>query len=234
MLHKASFSVLITQAPSENLHGTRADNPKFTQKWSFLCEKNIFCWIGMCVVFPFWQLWWSMIITIRFCWEEWVRKEKLLNWFVLLPAKHAVGLCNISQEIRHQEERWWTIFYLISQLCSWLAEQEAKDVLHFFPVVNIVSFLKLHCRGDAQLGRKCLLAVGNWNSSSQPGWNFILVIRRWKAMCYLWAVILLLWNSGSALPAVQGWEYATSWPSAQIVNLPFNILLSVSSQSFCL
>lgn len=52
----------------------------------------------------------------------------------------------------------------------------------------------------------------------KQGWNFILVIRRWKAMCYLWAVILLLWSSSSALPAVQGWEYASSWPTAQIVN----------------
>lgn len=149
MLYKTSFSVLITQALSENLCGARSDNPNFTQKWKFLCEKNICYWIGMCVFFPFWQLWWSMIMTIQFCWEEWVKKEKLLNWFVLLPAKHAVGLCNISQEIRHQEERWWTFFSLVSQLCSWLVEQEMKDVLSFFSVVNIGLIFK------AALQRRC-------------------------------------------------------------------------------
>lgn len=43
-----------------------------------------------------------------------------------------------------------------------------------------------------------------------------------------------MWNGGSALPVVRGWEYVTAWRGARTVNLSRNILLSVSSQSFCI
>lgn len=92
----------------------------------------------------------------------------------------------------------------------------------------------LHHRQEAALlGKEHLLVVGNWNGSSQPGPKLCGGHVKMKDG-YLWAVIVLVWNGGSALPVVQGWEYVTAWRGARTVNLSRNILLSVSSQSFCI
>lgn len=90
----------------------------------------------------------------------------------------------------------------------------------------------LHHRQEAVLlGRQHLLVVGNWNRSSQPGPKLHGGHTKMKDG-YLWAVILLVCNRGSALPVVRGWEYVTAWPGARTVNPSLNVLLSVSSQSF--
>lgn len=123
-------SELVTWASSGGIYGARSDNMRCTQKCKeqtntrpsenkcaepSVAHARLFHMLATFMIYHY----------DYFCLEEeWVSKEKLLNWFVLLPAEHVLWLYNISKEIRHQEERWWTIFHLVSQLISgWTVDE---------------------------------------------------------------------------------------------------------------
>lgn len=164
------------------------------------------------------------------------RKSCLIDLFCCLQNMQCGYITSQKRPgIRKKGDEQFSVSYL-SFVFSWLSSRW-RTYLTFFCCKYCFIFRSLRA---ALWERSCTIGketfAGDWKlkellttKAETSYWS-----PKDEKLGSLWAVILLLCNGGSALPAVYGWEYSASWLRAQTLNLPFKSLLSVSSQSFWL